>query len=733
MRNLLKNKKGSALATTVLVVAVIIILTTALLTVVTYALRQSYKSSMRQQAYFTARSAAIKFRDYLAGDNWDGPDFSSLTYTGLVNGWTADVEFSKLATNGIDFETDATLGTATIRLEKVGGLQSKKWKIVSTGKFPNNDFGEVNTAVVYFIDDYQHEPINAKNRNMVVASTIQDNNNAAPQYFTSSTFLPIETYTSKNRQSITKADYSAYITANPDISEHMTHLYSKQGTTVDLQASYYSGYIISETDFALKGVGATCYGIRCLGDLNIRANGGSNLYVYGDVYVGGDINIESNTELRVYGDVYCGGNATLDNIWTYGDIYVCGTQEEDGTFTGGTYSARDGFLPQMLGNAYYVSYVRLGGDTHAGNYADYMSSGRVHQLTYAQLEDRRTRLLEVLKEDVYGKAAYVEVLDDKTDYLEGLPEVTWHTDNNANAHIITSSGYLDNNTLAQMLANGNRRSLIIDASVGEIDIYMKPGTKIGDADQNGTHASGIQIGHTVYPFGEICYYGDYPIRLYMAENSKFYLRNTYCCKVSSLDATRTYVYPTVREKDPSYTKALEADEPNFYILTDRNGVDIRVDYTNFSGYIIAPNQTTKEYQRDANGNIVLNGTDKVYQEFTGTSNTSKVYVNVGQGGSFYGSIFADNFKFIDAGTYDANSRFYFIPPSETKFTANLRNWITITDPEGNALGGGLVETPFTASPLYRQGTEFNATRTGYITSWDVGGKVYGQTRYVKLD
>lgn len=725
MRKLLKNKKGSALATTVLVVAVVIILTSALLTVVTYALRQSYKSSMRQQAYFTARSAALKFRDYLQGENLDGTDEdgnpTSLVYTGLQQGWTAQVTVQKL----VGDEVDSTFGNATVRLEKVSG---KKWKIVSTATFPAIESGETNTAVVYFIDDYTREPIKANNRNMIVASAIDDEYKGAPQYFTSSTFISIEKFMNKNRGQITKADYNAYIIANPDIQDHMTHVYSKDGTALDLQSSYYSGYMISEQSFTLKGVGATCYGIRCLGDFNIPAGGGSNLYVYGDVYVGGNITIDSNTNLHVFGNVYCGGDAVLDNIYVHGDIYVCGTENDDGTVTGGKLSARDGFLPLLEGNSYYVSYDRLGGNTHMGNYNDYMASGRAHQVTYADLAAARETLKLKLDEDVYGKAAYVEVLADKTNYLEELPEVAWYSGDNA--FVITQSGYLSDETIASMKALGNGKSLLIDASKGEVDIYLTPGSSIGRLSGGG-RPDGIRMDASEYAFGEIGIYGDYAVRLYMGENTKFYVRNTKVAKVDSLAAGRRFVYPRVRENDDTYTQPDPADEPNFYILSDRNGADVRIDYTNFVGYIIMPNKTTRQYQRDAQGKIMTNDQgENIYTECTGVNNTSKIYANVGQGSKFYGSIFADNFSFLDAG--DQNSRFYFIPPTETKFMANLAGWIRITDPKGDedGLGGGMSATPFTASQLYLHGASMNATKSGAMTHDE---RNYGKTTYYRLE
>ena len=779
MRNLLKNKKGSALATTVLVVAVVIILTTALLTVVTYALRQSYKSSMRQQAYFTARSAALKFRDYLQGDNYDGPDGTSLVYTGLREGWTADVEFLIPGANGD--EPDSRLGTATIRLEKIGSAASKKWKIVSTGKFPNNDSGEVNTAVVYFVDNYEHEPLKSNNRNMIMAANIKDNDGGtrgAEQYFTSSTFLPIG-LASANKEDradngrtrqILASDYRTYDANNKDRDQHMTHLYSTGETNIDLQSSYYSGYIISEGDLTMVGNGASCYGIRVDGDYDLESRA-SNLAVYGDIYVTGDIKMDGSSTTVVYGDIYCGGTCEVNNLYVYGNIYACGTQQENGTITGGLLRVNraqvERFTIGKLNNEnvrantagitigpgstedqkiqkailFYNTFESLGENNNV--WLPFYNAGYTYQMTMDQLAPYRERLVQKIEEDVYGKASYIKVKDEKDAYLDTLPMATFNENpaavvpaagtavfeynRAAQAFIINKSCYIDQNVLNQMGNIARNQSLIIDATNEEVDIYIKPGTKIGGGEP-------LRRGAMAHPFNDIGYVGDNAVRMFFGEGS---LLNTFGqdCFISKIGgtgntlyeqiaiqngniATRKFYLPKIRmNNDLNYVEADINDEPNLYFISNRNNVTINMIDTEFYGYVVMPNAETITY----NGGTAAIAADN-----------SKVSICVREN-DFYGCIYANNFQYNPAGYARTGSKFYFIPPSQTKFMANLSGWIEVIDPDGGGMGGGMVESPFTASPLYTQGTDIGAERSGFKTTMEIGGKTYGQTSYFKFD
>jgi hypothetical protein len=342
MRNTLKNKKGVALATTVVVLVVITILTACLLMIVTFALRHSYKMSCRQQAYFTARSAALEFKDYIKRQG---------ITSNLRDGWKIH---GKVALESDQSVIDDTLGEFDIELARIKvGKVKNNWKIIATGYCDLGSYKtETNTAVVYITAD-ELRSAKLKNRNMVLAGTIDDSNGgnqakAAPQHFTSTTFYSIEQYCKenkgqnydiKNTGSYTipysyYQDYKNSFTASElgGLEDSMTHLYSKGGTDVDLQASYYSGYLISNGDLKLVGVGATCYGIRVIGNFTM-SGAGSNLRVYGDVYASGDIYMDGASTSQIYGDVYCGGTCHIENTYVYGNIYCCGyNKKQQGTW-----------------------------------------------------------------------------------------------------------------------------------------------------------------------------------------------------------------------------------------------------------------------------------------------------------------------------------------------------------------------------------------------------------------
>ena len=372
VKSFLKNRKGSALAITAVMMVVLALLVSVLLTCASYALNHAYAMYARQQAYFSARSAAIQFKNYIETGEFvttkDGQQKQKpFTNFAALTGKTVVAKVNNTSGNEDPHFGEVRITTRAVTSASHAKVGDKKYKVTAVGTYSLGDKVYQNAASVYIFDDYKVEF--KGNRNMVSSASglITKGNGEVIQ--------------------VISLDY------DPDVRDPdtLTHMYSPSSFTYmgkeqGGKRSTLNGYVLAGD--VSKGIE---FGANIPNAVTVTLDGGSgynaNVADMLGIYVDGNISMKQGNWL-IDGDVYCSGNFEVarnggsfagNNCHITGNVYVGGNCVFSSGFTvdkklyvGGNFTAMNGCKVGTMGTG---DSLMVGGAINVNN--DFQLNGIV--------------------------------------------------------------------------------------------------------------------------------------------------------------------------------------------------------------------------------------------------------------------------------------------------------------------------------------------------------------------